>query len=230
VAETKPVLAVALDFHLPCVAMNDASARRAGAEAQAVDALQKLPGFQALTEAWRARERTLLSTRATAEPEALASYRRKARAYGMIRVALEQIATSAEAASAHRGGKAPTGGSPQAGSEELAWLLDLLAGATGQPSVSDIKDAQFSGGKAQEMVERATQASEAIAHPGWRVLMGFLSGIAWAHWLMLGAGVGDDAEHQDTIGVIAAMIQNAQSVLLQGRQAEQWFRTKAGET
>jgi len=230
VAEKKPVLAVALDYHLPCVTMNEASARRCVGSGSAVADLQRLPGFQVLTNAWQERERALLSSRSTTGPETLAGYRRKARAYRLVRVAIEQAMANKETAEKHQTGTAPAAQMPMAGTQELAALMDALAMMTGEPTLKDLKDAQYDHGQAERMVENAQAASEAIQHPGWRVIMAFLAGLAWAHWLMLGEGVGDDAEHQDTIGVIAAMIQNAQNVLLQGREAEQWFRSKAGET
>lgn len=227
--DEKPVLAVALDFHLPGVGMNPASAQRCLTESKAVEALKALPGFAELEAAWRERERSLLASRTTETPETLAGYRRKARAYRLVRGAIEQMAANAEAAQKHLAGATPTPMPPQA-VDELAALVDLLASMAGQPTLKDMEDASFAGGKAEKMVDRAQAVSQAISHPGWRALMAFLSGIAWAHWLMLGEGIGDDAEHQDTIAVIAAMIANAQNVLLQGRKAEQWFRTKAGET
>ena len=229
-ADPKPVLAVALDYHLPCVALNDGSARRCLSADASVSALQRLPGFEVMAKAWQERERALLSSRSTESPATLASYRRKARAYRMVRVAIEQIAANKETAEKHVKGASPAVQMPMAGTQELVALMDSLAMLTGQPTLKECKDAQYDHGQAERMVESARAASEAIQHPGWRVVMSFLAGLAWAHWLMLGEGVGDDEEHQDTIGVIAAMIQNAQNVLLQGREAEQWFRTKAGET
>lgn len=227
--EQKPIPAVAIDSYLPCTAMTPASAERCVAEKAAVMGLVGMEGFQALRAVWRERERALLSARVTEAPDVLAGNRRKARVYRLVRAIIEQVSATGEKAEKRlRGEQAEE--LPQAAIDEFAVLLDMLAHAVGAPTFKEREAEAYANGGAARLVEKANAVAAAVAHPGWRVIVGFLAGLSWAHWLMLGEGVGDDAEHQNTIAVIAAMLHSAQDVLLQGRKAEQWFKEQAGET